>query len=90
MRIYTVFVRACTVYYVTDDEIKTKYDNMVFRLFKQTVQRDFQPPVFHNSSLPGPLTNGFKYFKFWFSLLYSNFSESPRSIILRRVSLPTV
>ena len=46
MRIYTVVVRVCTVYYVTDDEIKTIYDNMVFRLFKRTVQRDFRPPGF--------------------------------------------
>ena len=50
----------------------------------------FDLPVFYHLNQPGPLTNGFKYFKFWFSLLYSNFSESPRSIILRRVSLPTV
>ena len=33
--------------------------------FKGTVQRDFRPPVFfHNSSLPGLLSNGLKYFRF--------------------------
>ena len=35
--------------------------------FQGTVQWDFRPLVFflHYSNLPGPLTNGFKYFRFW-------------------------
>ena len=33
---------------------------------KGTVQPDFWPPVFfHNLNLPGPLTNGLKYFLVW-------------------------
>ena len=29
-----------------------------------TEQRDFDLHFFHNSNLPGPLTNGLKYFRF--------------------------
>ena len=32
---------------------------------KGTVQQDFRTSFFHNSNLPGPLTNGLKYFRFW-------------------------
>ena len=58
--------------------------------------------LFH-SNLPGPLTNGFKYVRFWLrfrraiqiflkiSAQYvTELSQSPRSIILRRVSLRAV
>ena len=39
--------------------------SMVFIFFITTFQRDFWLPVFlHNSSLPGPLSNGLKYFRF--------------------------
>ena len=41
--------------------------------FKRTIQRDFRPPVFfsHNLNLPGPMTNGLKYFRVWNSQPYS-------------------
>ena len=66
---------------------------------KGTVQRDFRPPVFHHTNLPGPLPNGLKDFRFLvkISLSYSNFSVSPRRVNLpwvsyemRWVSLPGV
>ena len=31
-------------------------------LFKGTVQQDFDQQFFHNSNIPGPLTNGLNYF----------------------------
>ena len=39
---------------------------IITMLFKGTVQRDFGPHFFHNSNQPGSLTNGLKYFRFWF------------------------
>ena len=48
---------------------------------------------FHNSSLPGPLSNGFKYFIFLVKILqsYSRFSRLTQlSIILHWVNLPAV
>ena len=38
--------------------------------FNETIQRDFRPLVFfiHNSNLPGPLTKGLKYSRFWLSI----------------------
>ena len=32
---------------------------------KGTVQQEFHPSFFQYSYLPGPLTNGLKYFRFW-------------------------
>ena len=67
-------------------------------IFKETIQRDFWPSVFFpHSNLPGPLTNGLKYVRFWsdFAELFKLFgislaSQSPWGIILRGVHLPRV
>ena len=46
---------------------------------------------FHHLNQPRPLTNGLKYsILVMFSPSYSNFFESPRGMILRRVNLPGV
>ena len=48
------------------------------------VQRDFRPPsFFHHSNWSGPLTNGLKYFHFWFR--FRRVIRVPRSIILNGV-----
>ena len=55
------------------------------RILKGTVQRDLRPLViwdnlFHHSNQPGPLTNGLKYFRYWFRFcrdicIFPNFRE---------------
>ena len=57
-------------------------------IFKETIQRDFWPSVFFpHSNLPGPLTNGLKYVRFWsdFAELFK-FLESPWPVNLPGVS----
>ena len=56
-----------------------------------TEQRDFDLHFFHNSNLPGPLTNGLKYFRFWFRICqFIQIVQSPRGMIPRRVNVPGV
>ena len=57
---------------------------------KGTVQQDFRTSFFHNSNLPGPLTNGLKYFRFWLRIhSVIQIVQSPWVMIPRWVNLPT-
>ena len=37
--------------------------------FKEAVSQHFRPPFFYNSTLPGTLTKGVKYFRFWLRVI---------------------
>ena len=57
-------------------------------LFKGTVQQDFDQQFFHNSNIPGPLTNGLNYFWFWLRIhRVIRFFQSPRGRIPRWVNI---
>ena len=63
------------------ERVKTQMPTFVQQYIKGTVHRDFRLSFFHHSNLPGSLTNGLKYFRFWsrFRRVVQNF----QGIILR-------
>ena len=61
----------------------------LFMLFLKVQSHEiFYPHFFHHSNLPGSLTNGLKYFRFW--LRFRRVIRIFRGIILCRVNLPAV
>ena len=63
-----------------------------YHILKGTVQRDFRPPFFPSFEPAWATDQWVKIFLILvkFSPSYSNFYESPRGMILRRVNLPGV
>ena len=70
------------------ERVKTQMPTFVQQYIKGTVHRDFRLSFFHHSNLPGSLTNGLKYFRFWSR--FRRVVQIFQGIILRWGSLPAV